>query len=93
MTAQKGRDPLLDGKFPDGGATAMLVRELEKRVGGTQAHKCWAERQLPHFYHAAQYCGAVPVKKEIEKLQRAKNLAPAIRDRHIQALEQGRILR
>ena len=79
--------------------TNTAIRLIDDNSSGTgdvferTANLTVATATAPHFYHAAQYCGAVPVKKEIEKLQRAKNLAPAIRDRHIQALEQGRILR
>jgi len=64
-------DPLLDSRFPDGGATAMLIKELERRVGGGRAKACATERMEPHYFLRFQYCGAANVAREVGNLERA----------------------
>ena len=44
-------DPLVAGRLPDGGATEMLLRELERRADGSRAAACAKEMKEPHHYH------------------------------------------
>jgi hypothetical protein len=63
-------DPLVAGKFPDGGATEMLLAELEKRADGKLAAACKKEKAEPHYYLRHQHCGKAAVGKEITALER-----------------------
>jgi len=40
-------DPLVAGRLPDGGATEMLLRELERRADGKRAEACGETRAIP----------------------------------------------
>ena len=91
-------DPLINHRFPDGGALAVLVRDLELRARGKRHADCAAEAARPHFDYGKQYCGAVPVAQEVSKLRanlgRTRDDQPAKRQRleaMIDAYEKGRI--
>ena len=57
----------MQGRFPDGGATKVLVRELERRARGRRWPACEAEAKRPHMKFTKQFCGAVPVQAELRK--------------------------
>ena len=63
-------DPLVAGRFPDGGATEMLLAELERRADGGLAAACKKERAEPHYYLRMQHCGRAAAGKEIANLER-----------------------
>ena len=91
-------DPLVVGRFPDGGATKVLVRELERRARGSRWPACQAEGKRPHMKFTKQCCGAVPVAGELRKYRAAlaratTDLARAPIRAAIAAYEQGRIYR
>lgn len=91
-------DPLVIGRFPDGGATKVLVRELERRARGSRWPACQAEGKRPHMKFTKQFCGAVPVAGELRKYRAAlaratTDLARAPIRAAIAAYEQGRIYR
>ena len=81
----------MQGRFPDGGATKVLVRELERRARGRRWPACEAEAKRPHMKFTKQFCGAVPVQAELRKYRAALARAP-IRAA-IAAYEAGRIYR
>ena len=88
----------MQGRFPDGGATKVLVRELERRARGSRWPACEAEAKRPHMKFTKQYCGAVPVQAELRKYRAALARAPNDAARApiraaIAAYEQGRIYR
>ena len=92
------RDPLVQGRFPDGGATKILVRELERRAQGRRWPACEAEAKRPHMKFTKQFCGAVPVQAELRKYRAALARAPNDAARApiraaIAAYEAGRIYR
>lgn len=84
-------DPHVEGRFPDGGALAMLVAELEKRVGGNRAHRCAREREGPHFELKSNYCGTVDVEKEVGKLKRS--LKGPVLEKAVKMFREGKIQR
>jgi len=63
-------DPLVAGALPDGGATEMLLRELERRAGGGRAKACAQERKEPHFSFRFQFCGKAEIGREVAGLKR-----------------------
>jgi len=63
-------DPLVAGALPDGGATEMMLRELERRADGARAKACAQERTEPHFSFRFQYCGKAETGKELASLKR-----------------------
>ena len=91
-------DPLLAGAFPNGGALALLVRDLERRARGSRWPACEAERARPHFELKKQYCGAVPAAKEArglrDRLRKTKDPAKrAAVQAALDAYEGGRVFR
>jgi hypothetical protein len=58
------------GALPDGGATEMLLRELERRADGGRAAACAKERAAPHFSFRFQFCGKADTSKEVAGLKR-----------------------
>jgi len=98
-TTSSQLDPLVAGRFPDGGALEYLVKALELRRDGKRGEACRKELGEPHFYLAKQYCGAVPVQSELKKLraQRTRDARRpervAVLDTAIAAFEGGRVYR
>ncbi|KAH8064471.1 protein kinase [Aureococcus anophagefferens] len=91
-------DPLLAGVFPNGGALALLVRDLERRARGSRWPACEAELARPHFELKKRYCGAVPAAKEArglrDRLRKTKDPAKrAAVQAALDAYEGGRVFR
>lgn len=61
-------EPLPERRYPDGGATAMLVRELEFRADGVRYEACRKELEEPHFFFRKQFCGRANVEAMIKQL-------------------------
>jgi hypothetical protein len=99
VDGKKGWDPLVGGAFPDGGATEMLLMELERRADGKRAAACEVERKQPHHYLRFQFCGKANAEKEIANMKRQRASAKdgskeAIAlERGISAYEEGWISR
>lgn len=72
-TGRYADDPLPSRAYPDGGALALLVSDLEMRVRRGEADSRWfeclAERAEPHLDIAKQFCGTPPRDKELWRLR------------------------
>jgi len=92
------RDPLPARAYPDGGAPALLVAELDARARerGSRAAACAAERAAPHYDLAKQFCGPPNREKEIFRLggaARADGARARAAKAGIAAFKAGRIAR
>ena len=92
------RDPLPARAYPDGGAPALLVAELDARARerGSRAAACAAERAAPHYDLAKQFCGPPNREKEIFRLggaARAGGARARAAKAGIAAFKAGRIAR
>lgn len=93
-------DPLPQRVYPNGGALAVLVSDLENRTREGPAARwndCARELNEPHFDLTKQYCGAPNREKEIYKLaQAAKSHKSDVRESAIRGIrdwKSGHILR
>ena len=95
------RDPLVEQRYPDGGAPAALAWELERRRAlGASAHwrACATELSQPHWFAGKQYCGKVPLESELARVRKAVKGASspakrAVLEKELAALEAGHVYR
>lgn len=95
-------DPLPARRYPDGGALALLVADLDlrrrqRRVSAAW-HECSAELAQPHFHLSKQYCGKPSADREVLRLRanlaKARSAAERAQiQRGIRDWEQGHIFR